>query len=401
MRILWHSNSPWAKTGYGNQTAMFWHRLQALGYPVVLSSNYGLQGSTLNIEAEGQQTQVYPTGLTMAGNDIILSHARHAKADIIITLYDAWVFDPQVMSRARWCPWLPVDHDPAPPPVVRALKAAYQAIAYSRFGQDRLKTAGIDAAYVPHGVDTRVMRPIDRNEARKKIQFPPAVADYDFLAVMVAANKGTPSRKSFPQVLRAWKAFVEDGHPKALLYLHTHAGEQFQGVNLEELLEQLEISKQNILFADPYWNILGYPDEYMANLYSAADVLLSPSMGEGFGLPILEAQACGCPVIVGDWTSMPELTFAGWKCGGEPFYTPQASWQFIPYQADILRYINEAYEARGDRALRVTAAKGALAYDADKVTRKYWKPLLAELAAEIDVEVAKPTETEGLSMVTL
>ncbi len=64
-------------------------------------------------------------------------------------------------------------------------------------------------------------------------------------------------------------------------------------------------------------------------------------------------------VIVGDWTSMPELTFAGWKCGGEPFYTPQASWQFIPYQADILRYINEAYEARGDRALRVTAAKGA------------------------------------------
>ena len=104
MRILWHSNSPWAKTGYGNQTAMFWHRLQALGYPVVLSSNYGLQGSTLNIETEGQQTQVYPTGLTTAGNDIILSHARHAKADIIITLYDAWVFDPQVMSHARWCP---------------------------------------------------------------------------------------------------------------------------------------------------------------------------------------------------------------------------------------------------------------------------------------------------------
>ena len=40
----------------------------------------------------------------------------------------------------------------------------------------------------------------------------------------------------------------------------------------------------------------------------------------------------------------------------------------------------------------MTAAKGALAYDADKVTRKYWAPLLAELAAEIDVEVANPTD---------
>jgi glycosyltransferase involved in cell wall biosynthesis len=401
MRILWHSNAPWAKTGYGNQTAMFWHRIQALGYPVTLASNYGLQGSTLTVAEGDQQTVVYPTGLTTAGNDIIASHVRHANADILITLYDAWVFDPDVMSHVRWCPWLPIDHDPVPPPVLRAVKGAYQAIAYSQFGQDRLKRAGIDAAYVPHGVETKIMRPLPRAEALAKVQFPEALAEHDFLAVMVAANKGTPSRKCFPQVLRAWKAFVEDGHPNALLYMHTHAGEQFQGVNLEELLGQLGISQRNVLFADPYWNILGYPDEYMANLYSAADVLVSPSMGEGFGLPILEAQACGCPVIVGDWTSMPELTFAGWKLQGEPYYTPQASWQYIPYHAEIVRALNEAYEARGDRGMRNAAAKGALAYDADKVTRKFWAPLLAELAAEVEGAQAAEGTPNPLEMVSL
>src|SRR5205823_2035716 len=48
-------------------------------------------------------------------------------------------------------------------------------------------------------------------------------------------------------------------------------------------------------------------DEERALLYSAADVLLYPSLYEGFGLPILEAMACGCPVITSNISSMPEV----------------------------------------------------------------------------------------------
>lgn len=396
MRILWHSNAPWAKTGYGNQTNLFWWRIQKLGHPVTLSSNYGLQGAPLDVADHGEQTRVLPIGFTAHGNDILASHAKHAKADIVITLYDAWVFDPQVTSRFRWCPWLPVDHDPAPPPVLRALRTAYQPISYSRFGEAKLREADIDVRYVPHGIDTKVMRPISQEEARAKVQFPEQVQDYDFLAVMVAANKGAPSRKSFGQVLWAWRDFVKD-HPNALLYLHTHAGTEMAGMNLEEQLEQLGISPRNVLFADPYWNVLGYPDEYMAHLYSAADVLLSPSMGEGFGLPIVEAQACGCPVIVGNWTSMPELCFAGWKVEGEPFATPQGSWQYVPYIASIREKLEEALAARGAKALRKKARQGAVQYDVDYVTEHYWKPLLEEL----DAEISSATEGGGLDMVSL
>ncbi len=49
------------------------------------------------------------------------------------------------------------------------------------------------------------------------------------------------------------------------------------------------------------------PDAYLSWLYSAADVLLYPSLYEGFGLPPLEAMACGCPVLASDIPAVREV----------------------------------------------------------------------------------------------
>jgi glycosyltransferase involved in cell wall biosynthesis len=52
----------------------------------------------------------------------------------------------------------------------------------------------------------------------------------------------------------------------------------------------------------------GYlPDELLPSLYRSAILLVYPSLYEGFGLPILEAMACGTPVITSDTSSMPEV----------------------------------------------------------------------------------------------
>jgi glycosyltransferase involved in cell wall biosynthesis len=54
--------------------------------------------------------------------------------------------------------------------------------------------------------------------------------------------------------------------------------------------------------------LTGYvADEDLPTYYSGAECFVLPSLYEGFGLPPLEAMACGCPVIVSNVTSLPEI----------------------------------------------------------------------------------------------
>tara|TARA_B100000700_G_C15009899_1_gene840375 strand:+ start:51 stop:2060 length:2010 start_codon:yes stop_codon:yes gene_type:complete len=69
---------------------------------------------------------------------------------------------------------------------------------------------------------------------------------------------------------------------------------------LEELANSLNIENRI------RW--LGYvPDELLPNLYSEAIAFIFPSLYEGFGLPILESMACGCPTISSNRASLPEI----------------------------------------------------------------------------------------------
>lgn len=57
-----------------------------------------------------------------------------------------------------------------------------------------------------------------------------------------------------------------------------------------------------------YIYITGYIDDNdMAGLYSMSDFFVYPSLYEGFGLPVLEAMSCGCPVVTSNTTSLPEV----------------------------------------------------------------------------------------------
>jgi glycosyltransferase involved in cell wall biosynthesis len=59
---------------------------------------------------------------------------------------------------------------------------------------------------------------------------------------------------------------------------------------------------------DPWVHFTGYvPDEDLPGLLSQAELLVYPSQYEGFGLPVLEAMACGTPVICSDAASLPEV----------------------------------------------------------------------------------------------
>jgi glycosyltransferase involved in cell wall biosynthesis len=384
MRINWFSNSPWAPTGYGNQTRVFVPRLRALGHEMSITAFYGLQGAPLGWEG----IPVYPVAKHPYGQDIMNAHAVNSRAELIISLLDIWVCQPENLTLP-WFPWFPIDHEPIPDKVLEKARQATKGITMSKFGRRMAENAGLDTFYIPHGVDTRVFQPVDRAKAREYVGLP---ADA-FIVGMVAANKGNPPRKAFYEQIQAF-ARLKLAHSDALLYLHTddgtHGGET---VNLVKYCERLGLRPgADVLFCDQYINALGFKDDYMVAMYNSLDVMMLASLGEGFGIPLIEAQACGCPVITGEWTAMGELVFGGWKIPkGEA--QPEYHDYFDAYQwrvniDAVEQRLYAAYEMRGVDSLRARARDGALAYDADRVTEKYWKPALAEMERIVHEQVS-------------
>lgn len=373
MKILWHSNAPWVPTGYGSQCGMFSRRMLQAGHDVAISAFYGLEGRQLAWEG----MQVYPKHLDGFGNDVIMAHAgRHFQGDtqggLILPLMDVWVLSNQAIARANVACWTPVDHDPLPQPVLRFYQVSGAVpIAMSRHGQEALEAAGIACPwYVPHAVETAIYHPMGRDEARDLLGWPKEA----FIVGCVAANKGTPARKGLPQVLQSFAAFSAK-HDDALLYLHTEMTGAYGGVNLMELIELLRIPHGKIVSPNQYQQaVLGIPEQRMAQTYAAMDVLVNPSMGEGFGITPLEAQACGVPVIVGANTAQREVGAVGWQLDGQPWWSPQAAFQYlIPVEA-VLWGLEQAYTSAA--SLRDAAAAHAAQYDADLVYANHWEPTL-------------------------
>ena len=83
-------------------------------------------------------------------------------------------------------------------------------------------------------------------------------------------------------------------------------GKAFEDRDLKETNSILQLIKELNLINQT--KILGYvPTEDLVGIYNLATVFCLPSFSEGFGLPVLEAMACGCPVVAGRTSSLPEI----------------------------------------------------------------------------------------------
>jgi len=384
VRILLMSNAPWASSGFGGQTKGLVAGLRALGHEVAVFAFWGLKGGILELDG----VRIYPGELEPYGQDILPYHIEHFKADLLITLVDLWVLDKVgALAKKHGWPWLaytPVDSVPAPKKLVEYAEGARFVVADSQFGAKMMREAGLgNVRYAPHAV-TSAFRPGDQGAARRKHNIPEGA----FVIGMVAANRFMPSRKAFPEQLQAFAKFHER-HPEAVLYLHTFMLDSYRGVDLLGLVQDLGLAEA-VLWSDQYAYTVGYPEAEMVELYQSFDLLSAASLGEGFGLPILEAQACGVPVVTTKWSSMPELTWAGASVGGQRFLKTDGTFWMLPSIDGIAAAYEEMFRRLHDEKrtaeLREIAVTQAAAYQWENVMAQYWAPLLAEVATGMAAE---------------
>jgi len=101
-------------------------------------------------------------------------------------------------------------------------------------------------------------------------------------------------RKNIPGLLRA-TAILKRTYPDILL-IRVGTGRN----STLELIKSLDLT-DNIRY------VTANNENDLVRLYNAADVFTFPSFYEGFGLPVLEAMACGIPVVASNRTSIPEV----------------------------------------------------------------------------------------------
>ncbi len=393
MRIGWTSNAPWAPTGYGTQTNEIVPRLAADGHKVAIMANYGFAGSTMEwrpgIPVMGQGLDAYSNDLTPAQIGNWINQTNTDGPGLGISLYDVWVYKSPQWDEIPMLSWTPVDHSVVPEEVKawfnRRGKGKW-AMAMSKFGERELLDAGIErdrVFYAPHSIDINTFKPT-ASTLRAELNIP---ADAH-VTICPQANKGiTPIRKAWPELLYAWSQFAQK-HTDAYLYLHTEMFGLANGVKIERLLKAVNAPMDRVRWVPQFQYRQGLDQMVLAKCYTMADVLLQPSKGEGFGVPAIEAQACGIPVIVTNWTAMPELVGAGWKVGGQPEWDElQTGWWMTPNVDEIIDALEQSYALKGDTEKSKEASQAAIAfaaeYSTDKIYETHWRPILKAVEAQL------------------
>ena len=389
-KILLHSNGPRSGTGYGVQMSMLVPRLIGEGFDVAISCTHGQDAGIGQWETPaGDLVRLYPRKASPSGHDIIHGHANHffegdPRDNWIIPLIDVWALNNPYLADFNVAAWVPVDHLDVPPAVAKWLRASGAVpLAMSRHGERALLRQGFDPVYLPLAVDTTVFKPtysavIDGQTANCRDLF--RIPRQAFVVGMVAMNKGNVlDRKGFSEAFFAFGRFHLE-HPESVLFVHTDTF-GYDGINLENLAVAAGIPREALIFTDQYALTIGLSPQMMATVYTAMDVLLAPSHGEGFCVPLIEAQACGVPVIASGATAQSELIGVGWSVDGQPLWDEsQSSAVFMPSISDIVAKLKEA-RAADLVELQTKAIEFAAQYDASLVFEEHWRPFLATLTA--------------------
>lgn len=228
---------------------------------------------------------------------------------------------------------------------VNTIKAFDVAITYTQFAHNECVKYGLDIPYIYHGYDDKIYYNRKNKEQLRAKHFS-FLKSTDRLFINVNVNQ---PRKDLPTTIDAFAEYFKT-NKDSYLYMHCIVNDP-RGINLEKyIIHYYPHLINNIVFPDTQ-DIISqqYTDEMMAELYNCADLLVSSTLGEGWGLSFTEALACGTRIIGPDNTSVAEIIneFGGIKiCSrGMRVNTNDNSWaRPITDNIDMAEKMGEDYD---------------------------------------------------------
>lgn len=323
MRVLFVGDAV-VSTGFAKATHAYCAGLLAAGHEVhVLGMHH--TGDPCEYD------KLYPIYTCWPGGDIygigrIANIVKQTKPDVIVIQQDPWNFphyleqlleykdvsvigvvavDGKNCQGEKLGPvYKTVNKEPTDEVLHPGLTAA---IFWTRFGADEARYGGWKgpSTVIPLGVDESVYKPLDRVETRRVMLSPVLRAcglpDDAFVVGCVGRNQHRKRLDLTIQYFAEWshRHSVTD----SVLWMHC-APTGDDAYDIKQLAAYFGV-KGRVLVPDVNFRY-GLSEGVMAKVYNFFDVYLSTSLGEGWGLPALEAMACGTPCVLGKWSAYAE-----------------------------------------------------------------------------------------------
>lgn len=303
------SDSPFLNTGYSSMSFQYANACAEAGMEVFyFGCNYigqelppGVKlkdGTEFKFHIVGQGKEQY-------FKDLLERKVKELKLDVLFILLDTFMLYPWLpildLAPAKKVFMFPSDGGSGLPLNCESiLKAVDMPIAMAKYGQKQVKKMyDINAEHIPHGVDTKNYYPLSQEE-KLKLKEKWGLKD-KFVIGTVARNQG---RKMLDRTIKAF-ALYSKMNPNAVLLLHLDPNDNAAPYPIQALIQRYDIGRKVFYTGVNFFN--GFSYKQMNEVYNTMDVFLLTTSGEGFGVPLIEAQACGVPVLATNYTTTREL----------------------------------------------------------------------------------------------
>lgn len=326
---------------------------------------------------------------------------RSVQPDVIVFSHDYFLVHDGIFAAKETNPnvrlvgYLTVDGEPINPRWRSGFDLLDVVVIPSRYGQRVVEASWPDMAttYVPYGVDTSIFHPPEQGKDKMKALVDafiqqssgrPGVSRFkdNFCVASIGMNQG---RKNLGATYYAWKEF-EKRHTDVCLWVltHPHSPNTMNGTYDIGLISDLE--RAIIMYSQ-------VPEPAMARILTACDAFLLPTIGEGFGLPILEAMAVGAVPIVTDFSAHTEFCdddtafLLDWVPLMGEFNTTRA----IVKHESVLENLEMAYSQWKDKSLTVKSDAGVA-----RAKEYSWDTSALSLIQQIALAINRPSGWQNI-----